>query len=54
MPTPPAAMSPWNLAICLLGTPLGDMPSLVADLMKRLRSVSGPMVSGLKGDGAMA
>ncbi|MNR51692.1 hypothetical protein D3C85_1714030 [compost metagenome] len=27
------------------------MPSLVADLMKRFFSVSGPIFSGLKGDG---
>jgi hypothetical protein len=28
------------------------MPSLVADLMKRLRNVIGPMFTGLNGEGA--
>ncbi|MCY1245424.1 hypothetical protein D9M72_585750 [compost metagenome] len=45
-PVPPAAMDSWNRSICLLGTPSGDMPSLVAALMKRLRRVSGPIFSG--------
>src|ERR1700722_1315857 len=47
MATPPAAMSSWNLARRREGTPPLALPSLVADLMNRLRSVSGPMRSGL-------
>src|SRR5579871_2829591 len=48
MPTPPAAMASWNCTSRLEAVPPLALPSLVADLMKRLRRVSGPMRSGVK------
>src|SRR3546814_19279765 len=48
MPTPPAAMRRWCSTSIFDGTPPLAMPSLVVDLMKRLRSVSGPILSGVK------
>jgi hypothetical protein len=48
MATPPAAIASWNCTSRLEGVPPRALPSLVADLMKRLRSSSGPMRSGVK------
>ncbi|MNT86016.1 hypothetical protein D3C72_2262560 [compost metagenome] len=47
MPTPPAASSRWCLTSASVGRPCGVMPSLAPALIKRLRSVSGPMRTGV-------
>jgi hypothetical protein len=43
-------MSSWNLTSDFDAVPPRARPSFVADLMNRLRSVSGPILSGLKGE----
>src|SRR6185436_16374165 len=47
---PPAAIDSWNCTSDFVGVPPRARPSFVADFMKRLRRVSGPSLSGLKGE----
>src|ERR1700745_2853553 len=53
MPTPPAAGSRWYLMRSSVTTAFGVAPSNVADLMMRLRSVTGPSLAGVNTLGAV-
>src|SRR3954453_19565215 len=54
MPTPPAAGSRWEVIRSSVTSASGVAPSKVADLMMRLRRVTGPSLAGVNTLGAVS